>query len=50
MWDSPSALNRLSDLLFAAALLLALYGVVRFAIHQPVFALSELRVVGAPRA
>lgn len=48
MWDSPSALNRLSDLLFAAALLLALYGVVRFAIHQPVFALSELRVVGAP--
>ncbi len=48
MWDNTRALNRLSDLLVAAALLLAMYGAVRFAIHQPVFALSELRVVGAP--
>lgn len=48
MWDNARALNRVSDLLVAAALLLALYGAVRFAIHQPVFALSELRVVGAP--
>lgn len=48
MWDNARALNRVSDLLVAAALLLVLYGAVRFAIHQPVFALSELRVVGAP--
>ena len=48
MWDNPSALNRVSDLLFAAALLLVLYGAVRFAIHQPVFSLNEIRIVGAP--
>ena len=48
MWDNARALNRVSDLLVAAALLLVLYGAVRFAIHQPVFALSKLRVVGAP--
>jgi cell division protein FtsQ len=45
MWDNPSTLNRASDLLFAAALLLVLYGAVRFAIHQPVFALREIRVI-----
>jgi cell division protein FtsQ len=48
MWDSPATLNRVSDLLFTAALLLVLYGAVRFAIHQPVFALREIRVIGAP--
>ena len=45
MWDNPSTLNRASDLLFVAALLLVLYGAVRFAIHQPVFALREIRVI-----
>ena len=48
MWNSAAALNRLSELLFAAAALMVLYGAVRFAIQQPVFALNELRVVGAP--
>lgn len=48
MWDNPAALNRVSDLLLTAALLLVLYGAVRFAIHQPVFALREIRVIGAP--
>ncbi len=50
MWDNATALNRVSDLLFTAALLLVLYGAVRYAIHQPVFALRELRVIGAPGA
>lgn len=48
MWHSAPALNRCSDLLFAAAALIVLYGLVRFAIHQPVFAMHELRVVGVP--
>ncbi len=48
MWDNPAALHRLSDVLFAAAALMILYAAARFAIHQPVFALRELRVVGAP--
>jgi cell division protein FtsQ len=47
MWDSPLALNRLSDALFAGAALLVLYGLLRFAVHHPVFALGELRVVGS---
>jgi cell division protein FtsQ len=47
MWHSAPALNRVSDLLFAAAALLALYGAIRFAIVQPVFAIREVRVVGA---
>ncbi|HTE13444.1 MAG TPA: cell division protein FtsQ/DivIB [Burkholderiales bacterium] len=47
MWDSAPALNRISDVLFAAAALLALYGAIRFAIVQPIFSLNELRVVGA---
>lgn len=48
MWDNAALLHRVSDLLAAAAALLVLYGAVRFAIHQPVFSLNELRVVGAP--
>lgn len=47
MWHNAPALNRVSDLLFAVAALLALYGTIRFAIVQPVFALKDLRVVGA---
>jgi cell division protein FtsQ len=49
MWHNAPALNRVSDVLFAAAALLVLYGLVRFAIVQPVFAIRELRVVGAPQ-
>jgi cell division protein FtsQ len=47
MWDNASQLNRLSDVLFAAAALMVLYGLVRFAIVQPVFALKELHVLGS---
>lgn len=47
MWDNAPALNRISDVLFAAAALMVLYGSIRFAIVQPVFSLNELRVVGA---
>ena len=47
MWDNTAALNRLADVLFAAVALMILYVAVRFAIHQPVFALHELRVLGA---
>jgi len=48
MWHNAPALNRTSDLLFAAAALLVFYGVIRFAIVQPVFAIRELHVLGAP--
>ena len=47
MWHSAAALNRVSDLLVAAAGLLALYSVIRFAIVQPVFAMREIRVGGS---
>ena len=46
-WHNASALNRVSDVLVAAAALLAVYGAIRFAIVQPVFAIRELRVTGA---
>ncbi len=47
MWDNSAALNRLADVLFAVVALMILYAAARFAIHQPVFALHELRVIGA---
>jgi cell division protein FtsQ len=47
MWDSAPALNRVSDVLFAAAALMTLYGAIRFAIVQPVFSIDALHVVGA---
>jgi len=47
LWHNAPALHRISDVLFGVAALLALYGAIRFAIVQPVFALSELSVVGA---
>lgn len=47
LWHNAAGLNRLSDLLFAAAALLVLYGMIRFAIVQPVFALKELHVLGS---
>jgi cell division protein FtsQ len=46
LWHNAPALNRVSDLLFAAAALLVFYGAIRFAIVQPVFAIRELQVVG----
>ncbi len=47
MWDNPAALNRTSGLLVAAAALIALVCLVRYAIVQPVFAMREIRVGGA---
>jgi cell division protein FtsQ len=47
MWNNAVALNRTSDLLAAAAGLIVLYSVIRFAIVQPVFAMRELRVGGS---
>lgn len=47
MWDNPNALNRISDLLFVAVLLLVLYWAIRFAVQQPVFAMRELRISSA---
>lgn len=47
LWHNAGQLNRLSDLLFAAAALLVLYGAIRVAIVQPAFAIRELHVVGA---
>jgi cell division protein FtsQ len=47
MWDNTAALNRLADVFFAAVALMILFAAARFAIHQPVFALNELRVLGA---
>lgn len=48
MWDNAAALSRVSDALFAAAAAMVLYGVIRFAIVQPVFGLNHLQVVGGP--
>jgi cell division protein FtsQ len=47
MWDNAAALNRTADLLIAAAGLIVLYWVIRFAIVQPVFAMREIRVGGS---
>ncbi|MBM3341133.1 MAG: FtsQ-type POTRA domain-containing protein [Betaproteobacteria bacterium] len=47
LWHNAPALNRICDLLFAAAALMVFYGAVRYAIVQPVFAIQELSVVGA---
>jgi cell division protein FtsQ len=49
MWDNAAALNRTSDLLFAAAALMVLYAMLRWAVQLPVFALQEVRVGGAAR-
>jgi cell division protein FtsQ len=49
MWDNPAALNRISDLLWAAAALMVLYAALRWAMHQPVFAMQELHVGGGAK-
>lgn len=48
MWHNPRTLNGVADLLLALALLLALYAVLYFVIHLPLFQLREVRLVGAP--
>ena len=46
MWDKPDILNVIAGLLFAAALLLAAYGSVRYVVRLPVFPLREVRIDG----
>jgi cell division protein FtsQ len=46
MWDKPDILNAIAGLLFAAALLLAGYGCVRYVVRLPVFPLREVRIDG----
>lgn len=46
MWDRPALLNAAADALYAVAALLALYVGVALMVHQPVFALREVRVGG----
>lgn len=48
MWDRPEVLNRISNGLIAFACLLIAYATLSFVVHLPVFALREIRVVGAP--
>ncbi len=45
MWDKPATLNLIADLLFIAALLAALYAGVSYAVRQPVFSITQVRVV-----
>lgn len=47
MWNNPATLNRTSDLLIAAAGLIVLVCLIRYAIVQPVFAMRDIRVGGA---
>jgi cell division protein FtsQ len=49
MWDNPVALNRVSDLLSAAAALAVLYAALRWAVHLPIFAVQEVRVGGVTK-
>lgn len=48
MWDRPDILNRIASGLFALATLLIVYAIVAIVVQLPVFALREVRVVGAP--
>jgi cell division protein FtsQ len=44
MWDKPGILDGISNLLLAAAFLLAAVGAVHYAVRLPVFPLREVRV------
>ena len=46
MWDDASALRLSSNVLFALAAALALYGVAHYVVHLPVFPLRDIRIVG----
>ncbi|MES2563549.1 MAG: FtsQ-type POTRA domain-containing protein [Pseudomonadota bacterium] len=49
MWDRPDLLNRISNVLIAVAVLLAIYGAVWTVVRLPVFALREIRITGDTR-
>jgi cell division protein FtsQ len=46
VWDRPDLLNRVSNVLIAVAVLLAIYGAIWTVVRLPVFALREIRVTG----
>ena len=49
MWDRPDILDRISNVLVALAVLLAVYGAGWYVVHLPQLALRELRVSGDSR-
>ena len=49
MWDRPEALNLIANVLFAIALLLALFAAVMLVAQLPVFPLREVRILGDAR-
>ncbi len=46
MWDKPSALNWLANLLFALAVLMMFYGLLFVVVHLPIFPIREVKVIG----
>jgi len=46
MWDNVAALRMTSNLLFAVAAALMLYGAAHYVIHLPVFPLRQIQVTG----
>jgi cell division protein FtsQ len=48
MWDKPGILDRISNLLLAAAFLLVAYGAAHYVMRLPAFPLREVRVNDGP--
>src|SRR6185295_318888 len=46
MWDDAAALKVISNLLFAIAAGLLLYGAVHYLVHLPIFPLRDIQVTG----
>lgn len=49
MWDRPDLLNRVADVLQAAAWIFLAFGAAQYVIHLPIFPLREVRITQAPR-
>lgn len=47
MWDKPSLLNWIANLLYAMSVLVMFYAVLYVVVHLPIFPLREVRVNGA---
>ena len=46
MWDKPTALNWLANLLFALSVVAMMYAVIYVVVHLPIFPLKEVKVEG----
>lgn len=46
LWHRPESLNRVADLLFAAALLLAIYGALLYVVRLPIFPIRQIQLSG----